>query len=437
MWAADSYLSRFAALHPKRIDLSLGRMEHLLERLGHPERHLPPVIHVAGTNGKGSTVAFLRAMLEASGARVHAYTSPHLVRFHERIRIGRPGGGRLIEEAQLVEAFEAALGANGEAPITQFEITTAAALWLFAREPADFTLLEVGLGGRLDATNVVPRPLATVITPIGIDHREFLGDTIEAIAAEKAGILKRGVPAVLAEQAPEARAVCEAAAERLGLRPRIGGQDFRAHEERGRLIYEDEDALLDLPLPRLAGRHQLANAATAIATLRAVAPERASQAALAQGLGSVVWPARLQRLTGTLASLLPPGSELWLDGGHNAHGAQALAEAIGELEAKSPRPFVLLAGILARKDAREILRPFRGLAGETYGLRFSAEAIHPPEALAAIARELGMRAASAGDTIETLRFLAGRNWPAPPRILILGSLFLSGEVLKADGYTPA
>ena len=267
MTPIDSIVARLTALHPKRIDLSLDRMQRLLAALGHPERKLPPVIHVAGTNGKGSTIAFLRAILEAAGKRVHVYTSPHLVRFNERFRLGRCGEGQLVSDAELAAALEECERANAGAPITVFEITTAAAFLLFARHPADVLLLEVGLGGRLDATNVIEQPLATVITPISIDHVEFLGDTLEKIAAEKAGILKRGAPAIVAAQARDALAVIERQAARLDAPLRIAGEDWTATEERGRLVYQDDAGLLDLPAPKLYGRHQFENAGLAIATL--------------------------------------------------------------------------------------------------------------------------------------------------------------------------
>ena len=277
---SEAYLARFQALHPQLIDLSLGRTERLLAALDHPERKLPPVIHVAGTNGKGSTIAFMRAILEAAGKRVHVYTSPHLVQFHERIRLA----GQLVREDELVAAFERAEAVNAGEAITFFEITTVVALDLFARHPADVVLLEVGLGGRMDTTNVIPPPAACVITPVSMDHREFLGDTVAKIAFEKAGIIKRGSPLILAAQDPEAQAVCLDVARKLGVDTLIGGQDFTAFDERGRLVYQDESALLDLPLPRLPGRHQHTNAATAIATLRRVFGESLPVSAIEAGL---------------------------------------------------------------------------------------------------------------------------------------------------------
>lgn len=436
MRASDAYLARFQSLHPKLIDLSLKRIGLLLQKMGNPHKHLPPVIHVAGTNGKGSTIALMRAMLEAAGKRVHVYTSPHLVHFHERIRIGKAGGGVLVSEAELVEAFERAEAANAGAEITFFEITTAVAFDLFARNPADVTLLEVGLGGRMDTTNVVERPLATVITPVSMDHREFLGDTIEKIAAEKAGIIKPGVPLIVAAQDERATEVHLAAAAAKRAPVLVGGQGFSAHEERGRLIYQDENALLDLPLPRLMGQHQIGNAATAIATLRHAFGEVLPITAIEQGLLSVTWPARFQRLGGPLARLAPSGSELWLDGGHNADGARVLAETVSALEEKSPRPLILLVGTMARKDVTEILSPFLGLAQEIYAIAMPQEGARPAPELANAARTLGFAGAAGGDVADMLKLLAARSWPVPPRILIMGSLYLAGDVLAADEALP-
>src|SRR6266403_5674664 len=319
MTHVDAILARLLALHPKRIDLSLDRMWRILDALGHPERRLPPVIHVAGTNGKGSTVAFMRAMLEAAGKSVHVYTSPNLVRINERFRLGRPGGGVLVGDDELGAALADCERRNGEAPITVFEIETAAGLLLFARHPADVLLLEVGLGGRLDATNVIDRPLASVITPVSFDHAEHLGDTLGKIAAEKAGILKPAVPAIVAAQPREALAAIERVAARAKAPVKIAGEDWTATEERGRLVYQDAAGLLDLPAPRLYGRHQFENAGVAIAALRTLGDFELAQNAFEVGIAKADWPARMQRLShGRLLALCPPGSELWLDGGHSA-----------------------------------------------------------------------------------------------------------------------
>src|SRR5436309_10453870 len=307
----DAIVARLLTLHPRLIDLSLDRMWRILEALGHPERRLPPVIHVAGTNGKGSAIAFMRGILEAAGLRVHVYTSPHLVRFNERFRLGRAGGGVLVSDAELAAALAECEAVNGAEPITVFEIETAAAFLLFARHPADVLLLEVGLGGRLDATNVVERPLVTVITPVSLDHAEFLGDSVALVAAEKAGIIKRGVPLIVATQAREALKVIERQAARLQAPIKIAGENWTATEERGRLVYQDEDGLLDLPAPRLYGRHQFENAGSAIAALRAADGLRLPRSAFESGIAKADWPARMQRLShGSLLPLLPASSEL-------------------------------------------------------------------------------------------------------------------------------
>src|SRR5271165_6295078 len=356
MSPVDSIVARLTALHPKRIDLSLERMWRILDALDHPERRLPPVIHVAGTNGKGSTIAFMRAILQAGGLRAHAYTSPHLVRFNERFRLGESGDGALVADDELVEALAECERANADAPITVFEITTAAGLLLFARHPADVLLMEVGLGGRLDATNVVEHPLATVITPVSFDHAEHLGDTVGAIAAEKAGILKSGAPAIVAAQPREALAAIERHAARLKVPIRVAGEDWTATEERGRLVYQDEAGLLDLPAPKLHGRHQYENAGLAIAALRAIKPFKLAPAAFETGVVKAEWPARLHRLgAGKLAELAPPGSELWLDGGHNPDGGRAVAAALADLEERVSRPLVLIVGMLASKDCAGFL----------------------------------------------------------------------------------
>ena len=429
----DEILTRLLNLHPKRIDLSLGRIERLLSALGNPHERLPPVIHVAGTNGKGSTIAFMRAMLEAASKRVHVYTSPHLIDFNERIRMGHAGGGRLIDDASLEMALERCEAANGREPITFFEITTAAAFLLFAEAPADAVLLEVGLGGRVDATNVVARPALTIVTPVSIDHPEFLGDTIEKIAVEKAGIFKRGVPALLAEQDQTALAVLEAQASRLGVPVVVGGQDFATHEENGRFVYEDERGLLDLPLPRLVGRHQQLNAGTAIAAVRHF-DLSIPVSAVETGLTQAEWPARLQRLRrGRVAELAPREAEVWLDGGHNADGGRALAQVMADFEEKSPRPLILICGTLATKETRAFLRPFKGLAQEVIAVPIGGDHYgRIPAEVAFAAQQEGIPAAASETVGSALEYLSARDWTAPPRILITGSLYLAGEVLKLD-----
>src|SRR5512136_1522807 len=388
----DSLVSRLTALHPKRIDLSLGRVQRLLAALGHPERKLPSVIHVAGTNGKGSTIAFLRAILKAAGKRVHVYTSPHLVRFNERFRIGKSGEGKLVSDEELIAAMEECELANAGAPITVFEITTAAGLILFARHPADVLLMEVGLGGRLDATNVVDSPLATIITRVSVDHTDFLGDSLEKIAAEKAGILKRGVPAVIASQHREVLAVIERQAAKLNAPLKIAGEDWTATEERGRLVYQDETGLLDLPPPRLYGRHQFENAGLAIAALRAIKQFGIPPAAYDGGMVKTDWPARLHRLAhGPLVDRAPAGSELWLDGGHNPDGGRAIAAALADLEERVSRPLVLIVGMLASKDCAGFLSNFTGLARRLIAVPVpGAEMGLTAEAVADTARAIGI-----------------------------------------------
>jgi dihydrofolate synthase/folylpolyglutamate synthase len=428
--------ARLLALHPKRIDLSLTRIERLLAALGHPELRLPPVIHVAGTNGKGSTIAFMRAILEAADERVHVYISPNLVRLNERFRIAQAGGGKLVADDDLAEALAECEAKNAGAPITVFEIETAAAFLLFARHPADILLLEVGLGGRLDATNVIEKPLASVITRISLDHRDFLGDTIDVIAAEKAGILKAGVPAVIANQPREALAVIERQAARMKAPLSIAGENWTATEERGRLVYQDDDGLLDLPAPKLYGRHQFENAGAAIAALRAGGLKLPAPAYEA-GMIRVDWPARMQRLAqGRLAALLPPESELWLDGGHNADGGRAIAAALADLEERVSRPLVLIVGMMSTKDSEGFLRNFTGLARRVIAVPIHQDKALPAAALADVARGIGFPAV-ARDDVESALTVAGQIELMPaPRILITGSLYLAGEVLAANGTPP-
>lgn len=439
MGSSDALLARFMALHPKLIDLSLGRILTLLEKLGDPQTKLPPVIHVAGTNGKGSTIAFMRAILEAAGLSVHVYISPHLVRFHERIRLGAPGGGRFVAEDKLVEALERCEAINAGDPITFFEMTTAAGLLLFSEHPADVLLLEVGLGGRFDATNVIAHPACTVVTPVSLDHSEYLGDTVTKIAGEKAGIFKRGAPAVIAPQEPEPTAVLEAAAERAGAsKILIGAQDFNVHEAGGRLVYEDQDGLLDLPLPRLSGRHQHINAGTAIAALRAAGYGALPTSAFEDGMRNADWPARLQRLSrGALAEIVPDRAELWLDGGHNPDGGRVLAQAMADLDDRNPAPLVMIAGLLSTKDAAATLGHFKGLAQGLYAVPIhNSLAARPAEEVAEAARSAGLVAEVSSSVEQALRTIAARDWPVPPRILICGSLYLAGEVLSDNGTPP-
>jgi dihydrofolate synthase/folylpolyglutamate synthase len=422
---SDAILMRLLALHPKIIDLSLARMERLLARLGHPERKVPPAIHIAGTNGKGSTLAITRAMMEAAGLKVHAYTSPHLVRFHERIRLA----GELISEAELVALLEECEAANGAEPITFFEITTAAAFLAFARHKADYLLLEVGLGGRLDATNVIDKPAVSVITSIGLDHQQYLGETIAEIAREKAGILKRGCVGVLGANAPDVREQVEQVAARVGAVLTIAGQEWQSYMQHGRLVFQDENGLLDLPLPALPGPHQIDNAGNAIAALRALGDARISEDAMAAGLCSVAWPARMQNLgAGHLREFVSADTELWLDGGHNGPAGPVVAQALRDMAARAPKPLVLVWGMLNTKDPSSFIRNFKGLADEVYTLQIPDEVnALTAETLVEAAHAAGLRAKAATSLQKALE-QACSSHPAP-RILICGSLYLAGHVL--------
>lgn len=434
----NAVIARLSALHPAKIDLSLDRMHRVLERLGYPERKLPPVIHVAGTNGKGSTIAYLRATLEAAGHRVHAFTSPYLVRVNECFRLGRPGGGVLVGDEELRAALERCEEANAGAPLTVFESKTAAAFCLFADNPADVVLLEVGLGGRLDSTNVIEKPLAAVIAPIGMDHMEFLGDSLASIATEKAGIIKRDVPVVCAEQEEEAMAVIEAAAKRKRAPLFAAGQQWHVGIERGRLVYQDDRGLMDLAAPKLFGRHQFDNAGLAIATLRATGAFRIGQAAFEAGIVGAEWPARMQRLSsGRLLEQAPAGAELWLDGGHNADGGRVAAAALGDLEERVPRQLVIIAGMMGNKDASAFLANFAGQTRHIIAVAIpDTDNAMPPDRLADAARQLGMRVEIADGVEAALRSLTKLAYETPPRILIAGSLYLAGHVLELNGTPP-
>jgi dihydrofolate synthase/folylpolyglutamate synthase len=422
MSRAEEIIDRLHALHPRLIDLSLERLQRLLAALDHPERKLPPVVHVAGTNGKGSTCAFLRAIGEAAGQRVHVYSSPHLVRFHERIRLA----GTLVAEAELIAALEDVEAANAGLPITVFEVTTAVALVLFSRVPADMLVLEVGLGGRFDATNVVDRPAACAIASISMDHMDFLGDSLTAIAGEKAGILKPGIPAATGHQPPEALQVLLAEADSLGAPLAVRDRDWRMETTSEGLRFTDSHGSLDLPRPALPGPHQADNAGIAIAALRGWNPPWLTPEAIAAGLATATWPARLQQLHGALAGLLPPGWELWLDGGHNAGAGQALA---AHLPAWADRPRHLLVGMKQGKASEAFLQPLLPLADSLWAVA------EPGQHLAMPVEDI--RAASGGTArigphvADALRALAAEATPG--RVLICGSLYLAGEVLKADG----
>jgi dihydrofolate synthase/folylpolyglutamate synthase len=432
--AVQAQLDRLALLSPGRDILGLERISALLDRLGNPERALPPVFHVAGTNGKGSTCAFLRAALEAAGLKVHAYTSPHLVRFNERIRIA----GRLIGDAALAAILAETLDAAGAMALSFFEATTAAAFLAFSRAPGDACIVEVGLGGRLDATNVVPAPLACGIAALGHDHHAFLGDTLEGIAAEKAGIAKPNVPLLTqlypAALAARIRAVARAAGARW--LPRGGAWD--AAIRANKLHYSDSRASFDLPLPRLAGAHQAMNAGLAVAMLRHQDRLEMPESALRAMMGWTEWPARLQRLApGPVRDLLPQAAELWLDGAHNPAAARAVADHF-RAHVPAGRPFHLVFGLLANKDAPGVLHRFRGRAVTVHTIPVPGHEHHSPEALAAVAREAGLDALPAAGVEAALRRIAGNADPArPPIVLVMGSLYLAGALLDANGQPPA
>jgi dihydrofolate synthase / folylpolyglutamate synthase len=418
---SDLILERMMTLHPKVIDLTLDRMHRLLAALGNPEKMIPPVIHIAGTNGKGSTQAMIRAGLEARGDVVHAYTSPHLARFHERIRLA----GDLISEPALTAFLDECVQANGPEPITFFEITTAAAFLAFARSKADWTLLEVGLGGRLDATNVII-PRLTIITPVSLDHQQYLGDTVAAIAGEKAGIIKRGVPVIVGPQSDEGLAVIEARAARLGAPVLAYGQHWQVSEDRNRLIFQDESGLLDLPLPNLPGPHQVQNAGAAIAALRYLGrDEAACQAAVTQAY----WPARMQRLRKGPLVELAPEVELWLDGGHNPAGGEAIAATLARMP---KRATYLICGMLNTKDARGYMAPLAPYATRLHAVSIPGEKNTLP---ANVTRDAAIAAgidAVAADSVAGALQAVACNAPHA-RVLICGSLYLAGSVLRENG----
>ncbi|HHL43194.1 MAG TPA: bifunctional folylpolyglutamate synthase/dihydrofolate synthase [Hellea balneolensis] len=418
-------LAALERLHPKKIDLGLERIERVLSALGNPHQSLPPTVHIAGTNGKGSTIAFLRAMAEAQDLSVHVYTSPHLVSFTERIVLA----GKPVTEIALMDAIKDVLVANNDAPLSFFEATTAAAFLLFSRTPADLLILETGLGGRYDATNVITHPAVTAITPIDYDHAEFLGRDLAKIAREKAGIFKRYAPAFSGRQTEIVRAVLENEAGKLRVDLKILGEHFQAYTEQGRLVFEDDTALLDLPLPALRGQHQIDNAGLAIALARNL---QISDEAIALGLGQAVWPARLQRIDhGPLANLTKnTEAELWLDGGHNPHAAGALACAMAELDTAAPKPLILIMGMLANKDAPGFLEHFKGLAKGLIAVPISGHASLSGENLVDMAKGRGLDAKSADILMDAVKTALSLDADHAPRILICGSLYLAGEVLS-------
>ncbi|CRL14773.1 bifunctional folylpolyglutamate synthase/dihydrofolate synthase [Phaeobacter italicus] len=418
---SDAILARMMALHPKIIDLTLDRVWRLLGALDNPQEKLPPVIHVAGTNGKGSTQSMIRAGLEGMGKAVHAYTSPHLARFHERIRLA----GSLISEDHLTDILDECYRANGGEDITYFEITTVAGLLAFSRTPADYTLLEVGLGGRLDATNVIT-PELSIITPVSIDHEQFLGNTIAKIAAEKAGIIKRGVPVVVGPQHEDALEVIEATTARLGAPVLAYGQHWHVQEERGRLVFQDENGLLDLPLPALLGAHQIQNAGAALAALRHLG---ADEAACEAAMTNAEWPARMQRLkTGPLVEAAGD-AELWLDGGHNAAAGIALADVLADLP---KRPTHLICGMLNTKDVKGYMAPLAAQAASLTAISIPDEInTLSAEETEAAAKSVGLEATTAANTLAALQAILAKDPTA--RVLICGSLYLAGHILRENG----
>ncbi|MFC3050374.1 bifunctional folylpolyglutamate synthase/dihydrofolate synthase [Kordiimonas pumila] len=434
--ASDAVLARLMDLHPKKIDLSLDRMHSILKALGNPEKKLPPVIHVAGTNGKGSVVATLTAMAEAAGHRVHVYTSPHLVRFAERIRVA----GKLIDEADLTELMERCETAAAGQPITFFEITTAAAFLAFSETPADLCILEVGLGGRLDATNVIDKPAATCITPVSMDHEQFLGNTLEAIAAEKAGIIKKNVPLIVGPQKKAAHTVIAKIAADHGVMPHYYNEAFHAEKKPASdgFLYEDWKSVLELPHPSLVGDHQIMNAATAIAVAHAQKAVQIPEAAIKAGLGWVRWPARLQNLAGSnLHDMLPDGSELWLDGGHNPAAGLVIREFLKNFD-PAEHSITLILGMLNTKDASGYLQPLAGIINRVIAVGIPGEEnAANPATLAGSATDIGISGVIGKDFKSALEMVATTAKTGhKPLVLIGGSLYLAGQVLRAAELYP-
>ncbi len=438
--SAEREIEHLMTLHPKGFDLSLDRVSRLLDKLGNPQDHMPPAIHIAGTNGKGSCAAFTRAILEAQGLLVHTHTSPHLVNWHERYRIAADGGSRLVDDATLAEAIARVAKANDGQQITVFEILSAVGFLLFSEHPADVVVMEVGLGGRFDATNVIARPAASVIMPVSMDHEAYLGDRVELIAAEKAGIIKQGCPVVIGSQPHEAALeVLADTAARLGCPTHIYGQDFFAFAEHGRMVYQDQDGLMDLSLPRMTGRHQLANASAAIAAVKAAGFDPRENA-IDRAMTTASWPGRMQKLPhGKLMELAPAGAEIWVDGGHNPGAGIVISEALAELEQKDPRPLFMIAGMINTKDQSGYFHAFNGLVKHVYTVPvdFSDASVGNDE-LAVRASAAGLSAEPVSSVANALMLLRD-NWQetdVPPRILIGGSLYLIGAVLAENGTPP-
>ncbi len=444
-------LDRLMAIHPKGFDLSLERISALLEKLGNPHLAIPPVFHVAGTNGKGSTSAFLRAIIEAAGKTVHVHTSPHLVGWHERYRLGQEGGGRFVSDEVLEEAIVRAENANGGTPITVFEIMSAVGFILFAEHTADYCVIEVGLGGRFDATNVLQNPVACLITPIGLDHEAYLGDTLTKIAFEKAGIIKPAVPLFVGVQPDEALAVIEHIAARNRSPVSIARQDYDFYEENGRFVYQDSIGLLDLPKPGLIGDHQITNAALAISACRAVLPVLESSV-YETAMEKVYWPGRFERLKpGNLAAGISAvmlkdtssetnsetGPEIWIDGGHNPHAGIAISAQLKKAGYRKSMPLVMIAGMLTTKEPNGFFEAFKGLVDRVVTVPVNqSDAGFDPTILASIVRKTGLQADAATDIESALKLAVGLYPGQQIRILICGSLYLVGEVLQKNGTPP-
>ena len=436
MTSSDDVLAALRKLHPSLIDLSLGRTQRALDALGRPQDRLPSVIHIAGTNGKGSTLAYLNALITASGKAAHSFISPHLISFHERIRLAGPEGGVDISEAALVDVLQRAQTANANDPITFFEITMVAAFLAFSEHSADYLILETGLGGRFDATNVIDRPALTIITPISMDHMDFLGHSLAEIAFEKAGIMKPGVPCIISHQPEKALQVLIKRAKEINVPLMIEGKDFSSYEMQGRLVYEEEERVLSLPLPNLVGAHQVVNAGASIAAALNLPGLDPTQEQMEDAMAMVSWPGRLQRIKTELFAdvvAINPESEIWLDGGHNRAAAEVLAASMADLEEQLPRPLHLVFGLMQRKNAKEFLQVFEGLCEMVFTVPVpSTSNGWAPKELADIAAAEGLRAMACTDVTNALEACGERAknlGDEPVRILICGSLYLAGHVL--------
>ncbi len=430
----DALIDKLAEIHPKGFDLSLGRILTLLEKLGNPHLRIPPAIHIAGTNGKGSTLAFARAILEAEGYKVHVHISPHLVNWNERYRLS----GELVDDETLARAIERVTEANDGKPITIFEIMSAVMFVLFSEHEADFSLVEVGLGGRADATNVLQNPQVCAIAPISMDHQSYLGDTLAKIAFEKAGIIKNACPVVIGVQPDEVREVLETVATQNSAPVLISGQDFDFYRDATGFVYQDTDGLLDLPLPRLNGDHQLGNAALAIAAIRAGDIE-VSDRSIEAGMKSVAWPGRLERLpAGAITAAFAPNTVIWIDGGHNPAAGEVIAAELLRQNAGVSRRFLLVCGMINTKEPVGYFRPFTKLETQVITVPVAmSEAGIPPDELAASARNAGLNASSALSLEDGICQVAETAEQSPElEVIFCGSLYMVGEVLGLNGTVP-